>query len=127
MNMSALGAVAMGGALGAAARYALVRVTDSQAGSGFPVGHFVANIIGSILIGILIVMLATRADAQWLRLFLITGVLGAFTTFSAFSLDTINLLERGQWLLASGYVVASVALCIGGCALGMLVGRLTIS
>jgi CrcB protein len=62
-------------------------------------------------------------DAQ----FLITGVLGAFTTFSAFSLDTINLLERGQWLMASGYVVASVALCIGGCALGMLVGRALIS
>jgi CrcB protein len=127
MNLSALGAVAMGGALGAAARYALVRITTTQTGGGFPIGHFAANVVGSVLIGVLIVLLATRADAQWLRLFLITGVLGAFTTFSAFSLDTINLLERGQWLMASGYVVASVALCIGGCALGMLVGRALIS
>lgn len=127
MNGSALSAVALGGALGALARFGLVRLTTATSGAQFPLGHFLANVIGSALIGILFVVLATRADAQWLRLFLITGLLGAFTTFSAFSLDTLMLVERGQWLLASAYVLASVAVCIGGCALGMLVGRALIS
>lgn len=127
MNLSMLGAVAMGGALGAVARFALVRATTPVTASAFPTGHFLANVLGSVLIGVLFVLLAARADGQWLRLFLITGVLGAFTTFSAFSLDTITLLERGQWLIASSYVLASVVLCIGGCALGVLVGRALIS
>lgn len=126
MTPGALLAVAAGGALGAVMRYVLVLATARPAG-GFPFGHFAANVIGSLAIGALYVVLATRVDAATLRLFLVTGVLGAFTTYSAFSLDALTLAERGQWPLATLYVIATVAACLGGCAIGMLVGRAAIS
>ncbi|MEO1574994.1 MAG: fluoride efflux transporter CrcB [Pseudomonadota bacterium] len=125
MNAQALLAVAGGGALGAVLRHLLAQVMARPPGA-FPAGHFTANVVGSVLIGVLFVVLASRADAQFLRLFLITGVLGAFTTYSAFSLDTLALLERGQTAVAAAYVAGTVVACVGGCALGMLVGRVAI-
>lgn len=118
-------AVAGGGALGAVLRHLLAQAMARPPGA-FPAGHFTANVVGSVLIGALYVMLASRADAQLLRLFFMTGVLGAFTTYSAFSLDTMALVERGQTLVALAYVAGTVIACVGGCALGMLVGRAAI-
>lgn len=113
--------------MGAVARHSLVRWTAPTLGEGFPVGHFSVNVIGSALIGILYWALASRADEQFLRLFLVSGVLGAFTTYSAFSLDAVSLIERGHWPTAFLYVIATVLGCVGGCAIGMLVGRATFS
>lgn len=120
-------AVAAGGAIGAVGRHALVQVTAPTLGEGFPVGHFAVNVVGSVLIGLLYTILVTRADTQVLRLFLLTGVLGAFTTYSAFALDTFALMERGHWLIALFYSLGSVLACVGGCALGALVARVAFS
>ncbi|MEM6640318.1 MAG: fluoride efflux transporter CrcB [Pseudomonadota bacterium] len=125
MTVSAWLAVATGGAVGAVMRFALSSMMTRTPGS-FPIAHFAANVIGSVLIGVLFVALVNRTDLMILRLFLITGVLGAFTTFSAFSLDTLQLAERGQWLPAAAYVLSTVVLCVAGCWAGMLVGRLAI-
>jgi CrcB protein len=120
-------ALAAGGALGAVARHTLVQWTSPTMGQGFPVGHFAVNVIGSILIGALYWALVSRADEEFLRLFLVSGVLGAFTTYSAFSLDTLALIERGHWPTALLYVTATVVSCVGGCAVGALVGRAAFS
>ena len=114
--------VAMGGALGSAARY-LVNVTAMRLlGPGFPWATVAVNVAGSFLMGVLVVSLAHR-DAMRLAPFLMTGVLGGFTTFSAFSLDAVLLLERGEWGQAAAYVVASVALSIGACLFGLALMR----
>lgn len=103
--------VAAGGAIGASARY-LTNVTAGRLlGAGFPWGTLTVNIVGSFLMGVLVVVLAHK-DATRLAPFLMTGVLGGFTTFSAFSLDTITLWERGQTGLALAYVAGSVVLSL---------------
>jgi fluoride exporter len=103
--------VAAGGAIGASGRY-LVNVTSGRLfGTGFPVGTLVVNVLGSFLMGVLVVLLAEKSGNR-LAPFLMTGVLGGFTTFSAFSLDAITLWERGQTALAAGYVLASVLLSL---------------
>ena len=91
-------------------------------GHGFPWGTLAVNVIGSVLMGVLVVVLA-HLSATRLAPFLMTGVLGGFTTFSAFSLDAMTLYERGQLGLAGAYVVGSVVLSLGGIALGILVAR----
>jgi len=116
--------VAAGGALGAGARY-LVNVAAMRAlGPGFPWGTLIVNVAGSFAMGLLVALLAFRLEpAPGLRLFLVTGVLGGFTTFSAFSLDAVTLYERGAPAAAGGYVLASVALAIAGLAAGLALGR----
>lgn len=116
-------AIGAGGALGAVSRHALVLWTSPTLGEGFPVGHFAVNVLGSVSIGVLYAVLARHADLQLVRLFIITGFLGAFTTYSAFSLDALSLIERGQIAVASAYVIGTVVVCIAGCAAGALVGR----
>jgi CrcB protein len=109
--------VALGGGLGAAGRH-LVNVASLRLlGPHFPVGTLVVNVLGGFLMGLLAGWLALRASGggQALRLFLATGVLGGFTTFSAFSLDAFLLWERGDVGQAAAYVVASVLFSI--CAL----------
>ncbi|HVI27550.1 fluoride efflux transporter CrcB [Hansschlegelia sp.] len=118
--------VALGGALGSVARY-LVNVAAARAfGMSFPWGTFTVNVVGGFVMGLIAAMLAFRSGSQELRVFLMTGVLGGFTTFSAFSLDAVTLWERGDAGLAAGYVAASVALSIaalfGGLALGRALG-----
>ncbi|OCP18705.1 MULTISPECIES: fluoride efflux transporter CrcB [unclassified Ensifer] len=105
--------VGAGGAIGSMARYLLGLWTLRRWGPGFPWGTLSVNITGSFLIGLLaeLIMRKFGASAE-MRLFLITGVLGGYTTFSAFSLDAIMLLERGEVALAFGYVAASVLLSI---------------
>ena len=113
--------VALGGAIGAAARYG-VGVALFRPAAAFPIGVLTANILGSFLMGALVVYLGQRAMAQ-LNPFLLTGVLGGFTTFSAFSLEAYTLYERGDIGLAVTYVVASLVLSIAALVAGILIMR----
>lgn len=116
--------VAAGGALGAAARHLVNLATLRVIGPGFPWSTLAVNIVGSFAMGLLIVMLAARFNAgQELRLFLATGVLGGFTTFSAFSLDVALLWERQAQLATFAYAGASVMGAIGALFLGMWLAR----
>jgi fluoride exporter len=109
-------------ALGGAARY-LAGVAALRAfGPGFPWGTFAVNVIGSFLIGVLVVVLAARGGER-LAPFLITGVLGGFTTFSAFSLDALTLWDRGQALAAGIYVAGSVLAALVAAMAGMALAR----
>lgn len=114
--------VALGGAVGASARYLVNVATMRLIGPGFPWATVTVNVVGSFLMGALVVVLAHR-DATRLAPFLMTGVLGGFTTFSAFSLDALTLWERGQTGLASAYVLGSVVLSLGAIVAGMAVAR----
>jgi len=110
-------AVALGGAAGAMGRAAVAAVLST--GAGFPWQTFFANVIGSVAIGLIWAALE-RADAPPLwGAFLITGVLGGFTTFSAFSLETLLLFEQGAWQTAIWYVALSLLTCVAGAGLGV--------
>lgn len=114
--------VALGGALGASARY-LTNVGAMRAfGSGFPLATIAVNIAGSFLMGVLVAVLAHKGGMRFAP-FLMTGVLGGFTTFSAFSLDAFTIWERGQVGLAAFYVLGSVAFSIAALAAGILTMR----
>jgi CrcB protein len=117
-------AVAVGGALGAVSRYWLMLWIGALAGTRFPWGTALVNLLGSVVIGVLYVLISERLllSEQW-RGLLVVGYLGAFTTFSTFSLDTLLLLQDGRWLPALGYVAGSVLLCLAGAWLGMLLMR----
>ena len=116
--------VAAGGAIGAAARHLVGLVALRVGGLSFPWGTLTVNIAGSFLMGVLIALLARRVGASAeLRLFLATGILGGFTTFSAFSLDVVVLWERGAQLAAAGYIAASVAGAIAALFFGLMVMR----
>ncbi len=117
-------AVAVGGALGAVSRYWLMLWIGSLAGTRFPWGTALVNVLGSVVIGVLYVLISERLvlSEQW-RGLLVVGYLGAFTTFSTFSLDTLLLLQEGRWLPALGYVTGSVLLCLAGAWLGLLLMR----
>ena len=106
--------IALGGALGSVLRFLAV------AAIGAPLGTAVVNVLGSFLIGALFVVLDARAGWQ---LFLMTGVMGGFTTFSAFSLDTLKLLQQGQTLHAAAYVLGSVVLSLAAVAVGVTLAR----
>ena len=102
--------VALGGAIGASARHGINLAALRLVGSAFPWGTMAINIVGSFAMGVFVALLARRVGASdELRLFVATGVLGGFTTFSAFSLDFAVLWERGATLAAAGYALASVA------------------
>ncbi|MEO1470883.1 MAG: fluoride efflux transporter CrcB [Pseudomonadota bacterium] len=117
--MSAWLAVAAGGAIGATLRYAATTALKGAV-PGFPVGTLAINVIGSFAMGVLAVVLMERMGgfARWAP-FLLTGVLGGFTTFSAFSLDALYLVERGRMGAAALYVGGSVLLSVGALALGL--------
>jgi CrcB protein len=103
--------VALGGAVGACLRYLVGQWTLANLGPGLPFGTWTVNIVGSLAMGLLAGWLAQRSDGggQELRLLLGVGVLGGFTTFSAFSLDVFTLVNRGEIALAGAYAVSSVA------------------
>lgn len=114
--------VAAGGALGAMARYGLGRLLPA---AGWPWPTLIANVAGGLLMGLLAGWLAFRAGAhgETIRLFAAVGVLGGFTTFSAFSLETALMIERREFALAGGYVAASVVLSIAALFLGLMLAR----
>jgi fluoride exporter len=116
-------AVFVGGGLGALGRYGF-GLFASGFGAAFPFGTLGVNVIGSLLIGLLSQVLPTADEGGALvRLFLITGVLGGFTTFSAFSLDVIDLVEKGAAMRAALYAAASVSLSLCAAVLGWSAGR----
>ena len=120
--MSQLLAVALGGALGALLRHSL-QLSLPTLGK-FPLAIFVANVVGSLLMGILFVLIQEKQLlAEWLRPLLMVGLLGAFTTFSTFSMDTIRLLETGQVGTALSNVLLSVSLALGAAYVGVSLAR----
>ncbi len=114
--------VALGGALGASARYMTNVAAMRLVGPGFPWATVAVNVFGSFLMGALVVFLAHK-DGTRLAPFLMTGLLGGFTTFSAFSLDALTLWERGQTALASAYVLGSVIASLAAIVAGMAAAR----
>ena len=115
--------VALGGALGAATRYGVSLALPARE-SGWPLATFLINVSGSLLIGLLAGWLATRdAGGEPWRLLLGVGVLGGFTTFSAYSLETLRMLERGDIAGASIYAIGSVIAGLAAVAIGLLVAR----
>ncbi|MDH3263990.1 MAG: fluoride efflux transporter CrcB [Paracoccaceae bacterium] len=115
--------VAIGGAIGASLRYLTGVATIRAFGPGFPWGTLVVNILGSVAMGALVVILAQKSGTRFAP-FLMTGLLGGFTTFSAFSLDTLTLFQRGEAGLAAAYVAGSVGLSLLGIAAGLSLARL---
>ncbi len=117
--------VALGGAIGAALRYASGGMAMRLLGSGFPYGTMFVNILGSFIMGFAAFYMLERMDGSFGRYapFLMTGVLGGFTTFSAFSLDAVFLIERGRFLAAAIYMGGSVAFAMLALLLGMALAR----
>jgi len=114
MQVQVIAAVAVGGALGAIARHFVAAQVALWAGAGFPFGTLTVNVVGSFVMGLIVELSAlVWSPAPELRAFLTVGFLGAFTTFSTFSLDAAALYERGALLLCAAYVVSSVVLSIG--------------
>ena len=117
-------AIAAGGALGALLRYWASQSVHALAGRGFPYGTLFVNVIGSLLMGFLTIWLLERSAAgPALRGFLLVGMLGAFTTFSTFSMETLNLMEAGQLLKAGMNIFLSLLICIGAAYVGVLMAR----
>jgi len=114
--------VALGGALGASARYLVNVATMRLAGPGFPWATVIVNVAGSFLMGMLVVALAKTSGTRHAP-FLMTGLLGGFTTFSAFSLDTLTLYERGQPGVAAAYAAGSVVLSLAAIVAGIHAAR----
>ena len=116
--------VALGAAVGGALRHGVNVGSARMLGIDFPFGTLIVNIVGSLAMGLLAGYFAFRGDAlQSWRLFLTTGILGGFTTFSAFSLDFAMLYERGELILSLGYILASVGLSITALFAGLWIVR----
>jgi CrcB protein len=116
--------VFLGGGVGAAMRHGINIAIARVLGTAFPYATLLINISGSFIMGLIVAYLAFKGDAsQHWRLFLTTGILGGYTTFSAFSLDAALLYERGEIGMAALYVVASVAISIAGLFAGLALVR----
>lgn len=120
--------VGVGGALGAMARHALNQLIHQRwLSSAFPAGIFVVNVTGSIVIGAIAGLLASNR-LQWtpeFRTFVVVGILGGFTTFSSFSLDTLNLFQKGAYLTAGWNVAGQVGLSLAGVWIGFRLGSMS--
>ena len=116
--------IAAGGATGALLRYWMSKGVYALLGGNFPYGTLAVNVTGSLSMGLLYILLFERMDVsiEW-RAGLMIGLLGAFTTFSTFSIETLNLIEAGEQLKAGMNILLSLSLCIIGCWVGMLIGR----
>ena len=115
--------IAIGGALGSVARFWFSGIVARQVGETFPWGTILVNVSGSFVIGFFATF--TSPEGRWLvpagfRQFFMIGICGGYTTFSSFSLQTLNLMEDGEWLYAGANVVLSVVLCLGAVWLGHL-------
>ncbi len=116
--------VGVGGAVGSICRYLVGVGALRLMGPAFPWGTLIVNLVGSFLIGVLVELIVARfAASTELRLLLVTGFLGGFTTFSSFSLDAFALYERGDVLSALAYVAASLVLSLAAVAVGVVVAR----
>lgn len=125
VELSKLLAVALGGALGSVGRLMLGQWVASLAGKSFPWGTLAVNVLGSLLIGVAYVLLIEKFRAPEISVHLIIiGMLGGFTTFSAFSLDTVSMLSQGATTAAISYSVGTVIFCLLGTAAGLWLARL---
>jgi len=117
-------AIALGGATGAVMRFLVSTGVHRLAGRDFPYGTLSVNVVGSLVMGFLYIILIERASlgAEW-RAVLLVGFLGAFTTFSTFSIETLNLIENGELIKAGTNVIISVVLCLLAAWSGVYVGR----
>jgi CrcB protein len=115
--------VAVGGALGALLRFGTVQLTRALFGVGFPLGTLVVNGLGCLAAGLVAAWLEARGESAQRRAFLAIGLLGGFTTFSAFGVETLALLREGRTAAALGYVALSLACGLGGVALGLRLAR----
>ena len=122
MSVGVWMAVAAGGAVGSVARYGVGNLARTLL-PGWPWGTLTVNVIGSFAIGLLFAWFAARPASDAVRLGLMTGVLGGFTTFSAFSIETLELLRSGGATDALGYVAATLVLGLAACALGLWAAR----
>src|SRR6202451_1965598 len=112
MQMGILLAVALGGALGSLARYFVAGTVQSAAWPGFPWGIFVVNISGGFIMGLIVELSALKLHlTPEVRAFLTVGILGGYTTFSTFSLDSVLLIQRGAYASAAAYMAGSGGLC----------------
>lgn len=118
--------VALGGALGAVGRHGVNLTTTRLFGPGFPWGTVTVNVLGSFLMGVIVVALAHKGGMRFAP-FLMTGVLGGFTTFSAFSLDTMTLFERGDITQAALYVIGTVVVGLLAIIAGMALTRMVLA
>ena len=116
-------AVAAGGAIGAVARHGVGRAALHYFGPAFPWGTLTVNAVGSFALGLFIHWLALRDTSQATRAFLTVGLLGAFTTFSTFSLDAVTLYRDRSLTVAGLYVAASLILSVGGLIAGLMAAR----
>jgi len=125
ISMQVILAIAAGDALGAVLRHSMNSSLMRMFGRSFPLGIMSINISGSLALGLLAGLFAHLGDpSPAIKAFLVVGLLGGFTTFSAFSLDTVLLIERGSYMAAGLYVLCSVALSIAGLAAGLYLARL---
>ena len=114
-------AIALGSALGGMARHWVTMFVTARAPLQFPLGTFAVNVVGALLIGVVMAVPPARLAESW-RQFLAIGVMGGFTTFSAFSMQTLSLIQSGKLGPALAYMLGSVALCLIACAVGWWVG-----
>jgi fluoride exporter len=113
-------AIGLGSFVGGSSRYLLSQFVNSRLGSDFPAGTFAVNIIGSFLIGIIMALFERDMISDDWRIFLATGIMGGFTTFSAFSLEAVRLIRGGETSVAITYVVATVIAGLISTAAGFL-------
>jgi CrcB protein len=117
--------LAIAGALGALSRYGLSGLIQRLSGAGFPYGTLVVNVLGSLVIGFVMqIGLNTDIIPRMLRVTITIGFLGAFTTFSTFSYETVGYLQDGAWLLASLNIISNLGLCLLSTITGMALGRI---
>ena len=116
--------ICLGGAFGTGARYGVQVLAARWVGSGFPYGTLAVNVLGSILIGLINeVAFTTSLIPPTVRVMLTIGVMGGFTTYSSFAFETLELAKDGTWLGAGANILLNTALCLGGCGLGIALGR----
>ncbi len=117
-------AIGIGGAIGSLLRFWMSTWVHSFAGRGFPYGTLTVNVLGCLAIGVLFVLFTERfSDNTVLRAGVLIGVLGGFTTFSTFSIETFSLIEQGAHLKAFANMALSLVLCVSGTWLGVIIGR----
>ena len=122
--MNQILAVAIGGALGSLLRFWMSTWVHSFAGRGFPYGTLAVNVLGCLAMGVLFVIFTERlSDNVVWRAGILIGVLGGFTTFSSFSIETFSLVEQGEHLKALTNAAGSLVLCVGATWIGVIIGR----
>ena len=116
--MKTLLAIAVAGGLGSVARYSIARAVQLRIPGAFPAGTLLVNVVGCLIVGIVARYFLNDETQPIVRAAIIVGFCGGFTTFSAFSLETVGLVTGGEWGRAAAYVAASLILCLAATALG---------